>query len=118
MRVKISELRKAAGLQQKDLADRAGISSGYLSQIESGNRRLNVEVQIKIATALGLRPSDLVDFDATDIEDMRRVKHAMERATVPERRLMLQIAEMVEERLSQEQPQEGGAPQAAKEQES
>ena len=113
MQVRISELRKSLGMQQKDLAERAGISSGYLSQIESGSRRLNVEVQIKIANALGVKPSALVDFDATDHEDMQRVKHAMERATAAERRLMLQIAEMVEERLFQEQPQTDDAPPEA-----
>jgi len=46
--------RRLQGLTQAGLAARAGISRGYLSDIERGTRDLSVTVLIRIAAALGL----------------------------------------------------------------
>lgn len=42
------------------VANRAGISKGYLSMIEAGKRTASTEVRTRIAAALGIAPDDLV----------------------------------------------------------
>lgn len=69
MRLKIKEARVAAGLKQKDVAQKVGLSQPYFAQIERGERRLNTELQMKIANALGVKPEDLVDFEAPSKND-------------------------------------------------
>jgi DNA-binding XRE family transcriptional regulator len=51
--------REHRGLTQQELADRAGISKPYLSQIESGKRQGTVETLAAIARALDV-PLDLL----------------------------------------------------------
>jgi DNA-binding XRE family transcriptional regulator len=52
--------REYRGLTQQQLADAAGISKPYLSQIESGKRKGTTEVVVAIAEALKLSLEDLV----------------------------------------------------------
>jgi DNA-binding XRE family transcriptional regulator len=52
--------REYRGLTQQQLAQTAGISVPYLSQIESGKRRGSAEVLVAIAKALGLSLDDIV----------------------------------------------------------
>ena len=56
--------RSYRGLTQQQLADQAGVGKLYLSQLESGKRRVEVEVLQRIAQALDLSLEDL----ATDVE--------------------------------------------------
>ena len=52
--------REYRGLTQKKLADAAGISVPYLSQLETGKRKGSLEVYSAIATALGVTLDDIV----------------------------------------------------------
>ena len=52
--------REYRQLTQQQLADRAGISKAYLSQIESGKRTGTTEVLSAIARALNLSLDDIV----------------------------------------------------------
>jgi DNA-binding XRE family transcriptional regulator len=52
--------RKTRGLTQQQLAEAAGISKPYLSQIESSKRQGTTEVLAAIAKALGLTVDDLI----------------------------------------------------------
>ncbi len=52
--------REYRGLTQKKLADAAGISVPYLSQLEAGKRRGSLEVYSAIATALSVALDDIV----------------------------------------------------------
>jgi transcriptional regulator with XRE-family HTH domain len=54
-------LVEAADLAQAQLAAQAGISTPYLSQIESGKRRGTAEVLTKIAKALQVTLDDIVE---------------------------------------------------------
>ena len=56
----IKTVRTAQGIERRDLADRAGISYPYLAQIENGARKPSADVLLAIATALGMRPHDLL----------------------------------------------------------
>lgn len=53
--------RDYRGLTQQQLADRAGISKPYLSQLESGKRAGTTDVLSAIAQALQLTLDDIVD---------------------------------------------------------
>jgi DNA-binding XRE family transcriptional regulator len=52
--------REYRGLTQQQLADQAGISKPYLSQLESGKRTGTLEVLQAIAQALGLDLEDVL----------------------------------------------------------
>ena len=59
---RIRQRRDDIGLRAADLARRARISKGYLSEIESGNTvRPSAEVLDRLATALGTTIADLLD---------------------------------------------------------
>lgn len=51
--------REYRGLTQKKLADAAGISVPYLSQLETGKRKGSLEVYSAIAAALGVTLDDI-----------------------------------------------------------
>ena len=53
--------RKHRGLTQHQLADAAGISVPYLSQIELGERKGSTDVLVAIARALDLTLDDIVE---------------------------------------------------------
>lgn len=55
--------REYRGYTQKELADLAGISKPYLSQIETGKRTGTTEVLSAIANALELTLDDIVETD-------------------------------------------------------
>lgn len=58
---KIAALRKKQGMTQEDLAGAAEIDRSFLSEIENGHKNLSVETLKKIADALGIKPSKLLD---------------------------------------------------------
>lgn len=69
MRLRIREARVAAGKKQREVAAELGISQPYFAQIERGERRLNTDYQEKLARILGVKATDLVDFEAPTPED-------------------------------------------------
>jgi DNA-binding XRE family transcriptional regulator len=52
--------RKYRGMTQQQVAEKAGISKSYLSQLESGQRRGTTEVLSAVASALSVSLEDLV----------------------------------------------------------
>ena len=55
--------RKKAGLSQEELAEKADLSTVFISRIERGKESPSVDNLVKIAQALGARVRDLVrDF--------------------------------------------------------
>lgn len=59
---KIRQLRKEKGLSLNKLAENAGISAAYLSQLENDvNKQPSAEILLKIASALGTTIADLLD---------------------------------------------------------
>jgi transcriptional regulator with XRE-family HTH domain len=57
----IARIRRACGLSQEALAERAELHRTYISDIERGNRNVSVRNIFQIARALGCAPSDLVE---------------------------------------------------------
>lgn len=60
MKLRVRELRENKGLTVEQLADRVGISKGYLSEIERGVKVVNSRRLDQLATALGCQPNDLL----------------------------------------------------------
>lgn len=58
---KIYEYRLAKKISQVDLALRAGVAQANLSNIEKGKRDLTVSTLLRIADALQVKPSQLID---------------------------------------------------------
>ena len=50
---RIREIREVRGMTQDQLADKAGISKGFLSDVENDKRNVSSENLLKIANALG-----------------------------------------------------------------
>jgi transcriptional regulator with XRE-family HTH domain len=50
---RVKKARETKGLKQHDLADRAGVSVGFLSEIENNHRNPSGKVLLKIASVLG-----------------------------------------------------------------
>jgi transcriptional regulator with XRE-family HTH domain len=59
--VAISRRRRALHLSQEAVAHAAGISARYYADVESGKRRISIEIGCKVATALTCRLQDLLD---------------------------------------------------------
>lgn len=55
---RIREGRKSKSLTLAQLAERTGLSVGFLSQIELGKNSASIETLYRIATALGAQPGD------------------------------------------------------------
>ncbi|MCX7995998.1 MAG: helix-turn-helix transcriptional regulator [candidate division WOR-3 bacterium] len=58
---KVKEIRKQKGFSQEELAFRSGLHRTYISDIERGNRNVSVKNIEKIARALGVKPSGLLE---------------------------------------------------------
>tara|TARA_B110000858_G_C17437329_1_gene308182 strand:- start:238 stop:441 length:204 start_codon:yes stop_codon:yes gene_type:complete len=58
--VKIKQLRTEKGWSQEKLALNAGLDRTYLPSIEKGVRNVSLEVIEKLALALNVKPSELI----------------------------------------------------------
>ena len=61
---KIRRLRTDQGISLQNLADKAGTTKSYLSQVERGHRKPSFEIVEQIATALGA--SVYIQLEAPD----------------------------------------------------
>lgn len=73
MRLRIKEIRKARGLTTQQLADLAGMSQSYVSDLENGKKQLNARRMEAIAKALEVTPADLIGSGEEDPELMRHL---------------------------------------------
>ena len=64
----IRSIRKGKGLSQDVLSGLAGIARTHLTMIESGSKQANFETLWRIALALDMRPSALVQEIEQNIE--------------------------------------------------
>lgn len=56
----IDKYRKLRGISMETLAKSAGTSRGYLQELKSGKRRINIDMLNKLARVLGCNPPDLI----------------------------------------------------------
>ncbi|HEX9969556.1 MAG TPA: helix-turn-helix transcriptional regulator [Acidimicrobiales bacterium] len=57
---RVRTLRRAAGLSQEQLGQLAGLHRTYVSALELGTRNVGLRGIVRLATALGVDPADLV----------------------------------------------------------
>jgi transcriptional regulator with XRE-family HTH domain len=60
---KIRFYREQRGYTQEQLAEKLGITKGYISRVENNKERPNLEFLVKIADALGVHVKNLFDDD-------------------------------------------------------
>ena len=68
---KIKTFRNKLGLQAKKLAEQIGISPSYLNLIESGKRKIDGDLLLKISQELRIEFNDIVE-DKVDLNNSRR----------------------------------------------
>ncbi len=68
---KLRSLRKAKGLTQDRLAEMSGLSKGFLSLVEAGERNLSVSAMIALSDALGVPSCTLLSDEPMSEETMR-----------------------------------------------
>jgi transcriptional regulator with XRE-family HTH domain len=56
----VREAREARGLTQEDLEGMTGLRRSYISDLERGTRNPSIRALQRIATALGVPPSELL----------------------------------------------------------
>ena len=62
MPAKIREARRAAGLSQQELADKAGVSQALVARMETGELKdIRVQFALALAKALGRTVEELFD---------------------------------------------------------
>jgi len=74
----IREGRRALGLSQEQLAERAGLSANYVSKIEIGLKVPSLSTTIRLARALGMEVSDiLADRDSKWMDEAQALAHTL-----------------------------------------
>ena len=69
---RIRMAREGLGLSQEKLAERAGVNTSYLSQIERGKKAPSLEVLVRLAAAVNIRLAGLfAEGDAADLRDLQ-----------------------------------------------
>jgi len=86
--LRISELRKAKGLSQEDLAKSVKISRPSLAQIELGNRSVNILELQKLSEILNFSIDDFMSANFNVVQDLegkteKKNKKVEERISVP-----------------------------------
>ena len=69
---KIKDLRRKLGLQAKKLAEQIGISPSYLNLIESGKRKIDGDLLLKISQELRIELSDLSNENVLNLDNSKR----------------------------------------------
>jgi transcriptional regulator with XRE-family HTH domain len=69
---RIREIRKSQGISQEQLAERAGISAQYVSNIERGKENPTLDLLLRLAEALRVSLGQMCDFET--VEDMNQRK--------------------------------------------
>lgn len=92
---RIREIRKSQGLSQEKLAERAGISAQYVSNIERGKENPTLDLLLRLAEALRVSLAQMCDFETMEEMNQRKMRASVNgllRSADPERlRLALRL---------------------------
>ncbi len=64
----IFKLRTAKKLSQEDLCEMADIDRSYLSEIENGHKNFSISILLKIARALNVSTSEILELNKQNKE--------------------------------------------------
>jgi transcriptional regulator with XRE-family HTH domain len=85
----LKQWRKHRGYTQERLAEMVGMSPGYFSDLEKGNRRYNQDHLEALAEALRCTPADLIIRDPSDPDGIWSVWDDL---SAPQRTQVVEIA--------------------------
>lgn len=74
---RISEIRKRQHLSQERLAERAGISAQYVSNIERGKENPTLDLLLRLAEALRVSLGQMCDFETVDDMNQRKMRSSI-----------------------------------------
>jgi transcriptional regulator with XRE-family HTH domain len=75
---RIKSIRRARGLTQEEVAEKAGIKSSYVTGIETGKRNSSLKTVAKLLNALNVEPSELFNFSEIESDALREKKSTVE----------------------------------------
>lgn len=87
-RLLIKEWRTFRGLTQEELADAMEISLGFMSKIETGQKRWNATHLLKASQALGIKPHELLTTDPYRLDPTQA---AWDKLTLEERYRLIRL---------------------------
>jgi XRE family transcriptional regulator, regulator of sulfur utilization len=65
---KIRAVREAVDMSRERAAEKSGITSNYLGEVERGEKWPSLEIICSISEALSVTPQTLFDFDGQEID--------------------------------------------------
>ena len=74
---RIREIRKRQALSQEKLAERAGISAQYVSNIERGTENPTLDLLLRLAEALKVSLGEMCEFESVEEMDRRKLRSAV-----------------------------------------
>lgn len=89
MKLRIKEIRMERQMTQRQVADLAGMSVSYYTEIELGKKTLNARRLEAIAKALRVQPADLI-IDERDTEQQQLLRE-IKKLTPDERALVTSL---------------------------
>lgn len=91
---KLKTLRELAGMSQKDLADKVGISTVMISQYENGKKMPGRDTLKKLAAVFGTSTSDLLGDSQEDEmpEEIIILNRAAKKMSPEKRQQLLEMA--------------------------
>ncbi|MBQ8164673.1 MAG: helix-turn-helix transcriptional regulator [Clostridia bacterium] len=94
---RIKQKRKANGLTQEILAELLSVTVGYVSQIERGRVKVNLEMLGKIAAALDCDPGYFVSGTASSQTTYlsAEIQKRFDRMNSTDKKMLLEIADML-----------------------
>ncbi len=96
--IRIAEQRKKLGLTQAQLAERAGLDSVYLSQLERGQRLPSLQSLLRLAKLLKVKPGNLLD-DTSQPDDslLREIREQLQVMTPAQQKAILKAIKALKE---------------------
>ena len=101
MKLRLKEIRKERRMTQRQVADLAGMSVSYYTEIELGKKTLNARRLEAIAKALRVTPADLI-MDSHN-EEHHQLLREIEKLTPDERNL---VADLIRRLTGQSEPEQ------------
>ena len=92
---RIKEVRKQKGMSQDELAERANLSSQYISQIETGRKKGSLPTYNKLAKALGVSIDELTGSISEGSRVLSDVDLILQDCSKEERELLVEVLRVV-----------------------